>query len=178
MRRESRSFTSSAAVARQSGRRVAERAVGGSPAGSPGDRRSTGSGSKPPGPKHRGCRCDLEAPRPCLAPSPISHLWFDSLPHMRSLPMAEPSRAERALRGRIGAYRLHATHDSRETSRAGRLAFLASFERAVDPDGVLSEAERARRAAHARSAHFARLAYLSARARRRRALRRSGPRGA
>jgi hypothetical protein len=76
--------------------------------------------------------------------------------------------SDRALRGRIGAYRLHATHDSRETSRAGRAAFLASFERAVDPEGAFSSAERARRAAHARSAHFARLAYLSAQARRRR----------
>jgi hypothetical protein len=42
-------------------------------------------------------------------------------------------RADRALRGRIGAYRLHATHDSRETSRPGREAILASFERQVDP---------------------------------------------
>lgn len=79
----------------------------------------------------------------------------------------EPS--ERSLRGRIGAYRLHATHDSRETSAAGRAAFLASFERLVDPDGTLPAAERERRAAHARSAHFAKLAYLSARARRKRA---------
>ncbi len=85
-----------------------------------------------------------------------------------------PSRAERSLRGRIGAYRLHATHDPRETSAAGRAAFLASFERLVDPDGALPPAERARRAAHARSAHFARLAYLSARARRTRSARRQG----
>lgn len=83
------------------------------------------------------------------------------------------SRAERSLRGRIGAYRLHATHDSRETSAPGRAAFLARFEREVDPDGTLTPAERARRAAQARSAHFARLAYLSARARRKRARRRS-----
>ncbi len=86
--------------------------------------------------------------------------------------MAGIDRADRALRGRIGAYRLHATHDSRETSKPGRVAFLASFERLVDPDGSLPPAERIRRAAHARSAHFARLAYLSAKARRRRARRR------
>jgi hypothetical protein len=85
------------------------------------------------------------------------------------------SDAERSLRGRIGAYRLHATHDSRETSAPGRAAFLAGFERLVDPDGLLAPAERARRAAHARSAYFARLAYLSARARRKRARRRGGP---
>jgi hypothetical protein len=76
------------------------------------------------------------------------------------------NRTERSLRGRIGAFRLHATHDSRKTSASGRAAFLASFERLVDPDGRLPVEERARRAAHARSAHFARLAYLSARSRR------------
>jgi hypothetical protein len=81
------------------------------------------------------------------------------------------TRAERSLRGRIGAFRLHATHDSRQTSAPGRAAFLASFERLVDPDGTLPPDERARRAAHARSAHFARLAYLSARTRRARARR-------
>lgn len=90
--------------------------------------------------------------------------------------MAGLDRSDRALRGRIGAYRLHATYDSRETSRPGREAFMASFERLVDPDGTLPPAERARRAAHARSAHFAKLAYLSARARRKRSARRRGER--
>ncbi len=90
--------------------------------------------------------------------------------------MAGLARSDRALRGRMGAYRLHATHDSRETSKPGRMAFMASFERLVDPDGVLTPAERARRAAHARSAHFAKLAYLSARARRKRLARRRGNR--
>jgi hypothetical protein len=79
--------------------------------------------------------------------------------------MDEAERASRALRGRIGAHRLHATHDPRETTKAARLAFWSSFEREVDPDGLLSPEERARRASHARAAHFARLAYLSARAR-------------
>jgi hypothetical protein len=37
--------------------------------------------------------------------------------------MAGLDRSDRALRGRIGAYRLHATHDSRETSKPGRIAF-------------------------------------------------------
>ncbi len=71
--------------------------------------------------------------------------------------MDEAERASRALRGRIGAHRLHATHDPRETTRAARLAFWSSFEREVDPDGLLEPDERARRAAHARAAHFARL---------------------
>ena len=75
---------------------------------------------------------------------------------------------EMARRGRIGAHRLHAMYDSRELTAAGRAAFLARFEREVDPDGSLPEAERQRRAEHARKAHFARLARLSAAARQQR----------
>lgn len=70
-----------------------------------------------------------------------------------------------ALRGRIGAFRLHATHDPRETTQAARAAFLERFEREVDPHGTLAEAERQRRALAARKAYFARLAYRSAIAR-------------
>ena len=79
--------------------------------------------------------------------------------------MDEAERASRALRGKIDAHRLHATHDPRETTKAARKVFWSSFEREVDPDGLLEPEERAQRAAHARAAHFARLAYLSARAR-------------
>ena len=78
--------------------------------------------------------------------------------------MLDPARA--SLLGRIGAHRLHATHDSRETTAKARETFLASFEREVDPGYVLPEAERARRAAHARKAHFARLALRSVEVRR------------
>jgi hypothetical protein len=60
---------------------------------------------------------------------------------------------------------MHAQHDSRETTRRGREAFLARFERQVDPGGVLSPAERARRAESAKRAHFTRLAIRSAEAR-------------
>ncbi len=73
---------------------------------------------------------------------------------------------EMSRRGRIGAHRLHALYDSRELTAPGRAAFLAKFEREVDPAGALPEEERRRRAAHARKAHFARLARLSALARR------------
>ena len=66
-----------------------------------------------------------------------------------------------ALRGRIGAYRLHACHDPRETTAAARQAFLARFETEVDPAGVLPPAERQRRALSARRAYFARLALKS-----------------
>jgi hypothetical protein len=80
-----------------------------------------------------------------------------------------------ALRGRIGAHLLHARYDSRALTANARTAFLAGFERAVDPDGLLPADERRRRAAHLRAAHFARLARLSALARRKRARRRGTP---
>ena len=41
---------------------------------------------------------------------------------------------EMARRGRIGAYRLHATHSPKETTKAAREAFMARFEREVDPE--------------------------------------------
>jgi hypothetical protein len=71
-----------------------------------------------------------------------------------------------ALRGRIGAFTTHARHDSREITAPAREAFLSKFEQEVDPDGSLPPEERRRRAEHAKRAHFARLARLSAEARR------------
>ena len=56
--------------------------------------------------------------------------------------MNEAERASRALRGRIGVHRLHATHDPRETTKAARHAFWSSFERGVDPSGLLAPEER------------------------------------
>ena len=82
--------------------------------------------------------------------------------------------SEMALRGRIGAHRLHARYDSRETTAPARAAFLKRFEREVDPDETLPEAERLRRAESARKAHFARLALASARARAKKAARKNG----
>lgn len=76
-----------------------------------------------------------------------------------------------ALRGRIGAYRLHATHDSREITAPARARFLERFDREVDPDGSLPDNERRRRAALARRAYFAKLAYRSVEARRRKSIR-------
>jgi hypothetical protein len=76
------------------------------------------------------------------------------------------SPAERTLRARLAAYAMHAQHDSRDTSAPGRAAFLARFEADVDPDGRLAPEERRRRAEHARSAYFARLALASVAARR------------
>ena len=81
---------------------------------------------------------------------------------------------EMALRGRIGAYRLHASRDPRETTQRARAAFRDAFERMVDPHNELPEGERLRRAEAARRAHYARLARLSAVARK---ARRSGSSG-
>jgi hypothetical protein len=61
---------------------------------------------------------------------------------------------------------MHSRHDSRETSKPGRDAANKRFEDDVDPDGVLPEAERKRRADQARKAYFTELAFKSARARR------------
>ena len=77
--------------------------------------------------------------------------------------------SERSLRGRIAAHQLHATHDSAELTKNARAAFLERFEHEVDPARKLPEAERKRRAEHAKKAYFARLALASAKARRQRA---------
>jgi hypothetical protein len=79
---------------------------------------------------------------------------------------------QRALRARLGAYAMHARHDAKETTAAGRSAFMARFEREVDPDGTLPEDERTRRAIAARRAYFTKLALASSRARRARESRR------
>ena len=67
--------------------------------------------------------------------------------------------------GRIGAYRLHALRDARETTAAARASFMARFEREVDPDGLLEPAERATRAASARKAYMLQMALRSSKAR-------------
>lgn len=74
------------------------------------------------------------------------------------------SPAERTLRARLAAHTMHTKHDARETTAAARAAFLARFEAEVDPEGVLPPEERRRRAEHARSAYFTRLAFQRAKA--------------
>ncbi|HWH36016.1 MAG TPA: hypothetical protein VNT56_11950 [Acidimicrobiales bacterium] len=76
------------------------------------------------------------------------------------------SRSERTLRARLAAHTLHSKVDSAAHTAPARQAFLDRFEREVDPEGVLPEAERIRRAGHARKAYFTRLALASAKARR------------
>jgi hypothetical protein len=82
---------------------------------------------------------------------------------------------EASLRGRIAALERWARTDDRAAATApARAGLTARFERDVDPTGELDPAERARRVAAKRKAHFARLALLSAQSRRRAAAERQG----
>lgn len=78
----------------------------------------------------------------------------------------------RVLRARIGAHALHAQYDSRLITAPAREAARSALDRRllseIDPGNELPEAERARRLEHARRAHFSKLAFQSAKARRRR----------
>ena len=79
------------------------------------------------------------------------------------------SPSERTLRSQIAAHESWAkTTDRAARTANARKAMLDKFEQMVDPEGELPPAERARRAEHARKAHFKRLALKSAQARRRR----------
>ena len=83
------------------------------------------------------------------------------------------SSSQRSQRGRLGAFRLHATHDPKVTSAAGRAKILANFENGhdcplcgrIEIDPSLPERERRRRAEYARRGHMAQLAYKSTRTR-------------
>ncbi len=75
-----------------------------------------------------------------------------------------PERA--ALLGRIGGLTTSARTDSIERTQPARDKFLSQFLDEVDPNRVLPEAERNRRAEAARKAHFQKLALKSAAARR------------
>jgi hypothetical protein len=74
--------------------------------------------------------------------------------------------AERSARARIGAHAQHARHDARETTKPARAAMWRRFEDQVDPGRILPEDERRRRAKHAQQEHMLRMAFRSARARR------------
>ncbi len=80
--------------------------------------------------------------------------------------MSASEARSRALRARLAAHALHAkVADPTSHTAPARKAFLDRFEREVDPDGVLGQEERARRALHARKAYFTRLALASAQVR-------------
>lgn len=71
--------------------------------------------------------------------------------------------AQRSLRARAAAHALHAQGGT--STKAGTAAFLARWSRQVDPDGILTAEERAKRADHALRAHMSSLALKASRAR-------------
>lgn len=84
------------------------------------------------------------------------------------------SQSERTLRARAAAYARHARTDGQTAiapAHAGRWAKLLAT---VDPDGVLSEAERVRRAEALRKSQLALASLKSAKVRRERRERMSG----
>jgi len=70
---------------------------------------------------------------------------------------------QRSMRARIAAHVQHA--QGRTNTGPALKAFNDRWEREVDPEGALAPAERARRAEHAKRAHFQRLALKSAQVR-------------
>jgi hypothetical protein len=77
------------------------------------------------------------------------------------------SSAQRSQQARMAAHSSWArTPDPAARTARARRRFLDRFLDEVDPERKLPETERARRAKHARSAHFRRLALKSAKARR------------
>ncbi|TDD77704.1 hypothetical protein [Actinomadura rubrisoli] len=76
---------------------------------------------------------------------------------------------QRSQRARLAALTRWSREDPTENAVRGQRGLRDKFEREVDPDGVLTPPERARRAEAARRAHMVRLAYESAKARARRA---------
>ena len=77
--------------------------------------------------------------------------------------------AERSLRGKLASYESWAnTKDRTARTARGRAAQLARFEKLVDPDGTMSPEARAKAAEAAKQAHYTRMAWLSAKARRER----------
>ncbi|MBA3405158.1 MAG: hypothetical protein H0U13_10825 [Gemmatimonadaceae bacterium] len=56
------------------------------------------------------------------------------------------SDTERSLQAKAAAYALHSQRDSRELTEAARAGRWAKLLATVDPDGVLPEPERVRRA--------------------------------
>lgn len=66
---------------------------------------------------------------------------------------------QRSQRARVAALSRWSAADPVAGTAKARAVFLARFEREVDPEGVLSPGERARRAELAKRAYFQRMAY-------------------
>jgi hypothetical protein len=75
------------------------------------------------------------------------------------------SPEQRRLRAQTAAYERWSKEDPREGTKPARAAYMRRFVYQVDPDRVLPEAERERRAQAALKAHMARMALASSRAR-------------
>lgn len=73
--------------------------------------------------------------------------------------------SQRAQRARLAAHARWAKGDRVAGTQAARSAFMARFERQVDPNNELEPAERARRAESAKRAHFQQMAFNRARRR-------------
>jgi hypothetical protein len=85
---------------------------------------------------------------------------------MPPVPARTPLTPEqRSLRGRIAANTRWSREDGKPNAVRAQAGLLAKFVDQVDPDRVLPEDERLRRAEAARRAHMQRLAFLSSKAR-------------
>jgi heme oxygenase len=71
--------------------------------------------------------------------------------------------AERKLRAQLAVHTMHAANDPVEVTSTARGVLWRRFLDEVDPDRLLPKAERERRAGHARSAFFARVALARSR---------------
>lgn len=80
--------------------------------------------------------------------------------------MLSRCKSETTLRARLGAHTLHSQYDSKELTEAARAARWQQFLDQVDPDRVLPEDERIRRAEHAQLAHMNKMSLAAAKARR------------
>ena len=106
----------------------------------------------------------IEAP---TAEQPTTSAAAAPLSTSSERPRTVATRAERVLVAKLAAHTSWAnTPDRAARTAPARAALDARFERQVDPDRVLTPAERGRRAASARQAYYAGLALRSAQARR------------
>jgi hypothetical protein len=79
--------------------------------------------------------------------------------------LAALTPTQRSQRARIAALTRWSREDPAANAARGQAGLMARFVDQVDPDRVLPEAERQRRAEAARRAHMAQLAFRSAKAR-------------
>ena len=84
---------------------------------------------------------------------------MDTTPDRRTAAHSALTAQQRSSRARIAARARWAQQDGRDGTAVAREAFLARFERQVDPEGLLDPVERARRAESAKREHFQRMAY-------------------